>query len=71
MTEKYYFAESYGQFRAYCQRKNIKVSDRYFIDTNSMERIMGSEFKRDQIVIVDDPHARFSFWESLMTRIRT
>lgn len=68
-SPKFYIAESYARFRDYCRRHNIKASDRQFISTDRKERLMGLQLRPDQIEIVDDPRAPWSFWLELQMQM--
>lgn len=70
MNRKYYLAESYRVFRAYCNEHKITASDQQYIATNRLERIAGLELSRDDLVIIGDPMMPYSFWVNLQTRLR-
>lgn len=68
---KFYIAETYRHFRNWCHDHGIKVSDRYFIGTDRIDRLKGMELQPDQIEICYDPLASWSFWcelQAMMAR---
>lgn len=62
---KYYIAETYRHFRHWCHDKGIKVSDRYFIGTDRIDRLLGLDLRPEQVEVCYDPRAPWSFWLQL------
>ena len=67
---KIYIADTYEQFMSYANANKLTVGlSTRFIQAGDTERLAGLRLAPDDVVIVGDPTAQYSFWQTLNERI--
>ena len=68
---KVYIAETATELDKWCRENKEKKRGKIFVLADDTEKLMGLDLESwAEIKIIGDPKMRFSFWRTLISRIR-